>query len=61
MREGTAATTAEEKMMTYHKFLAGDNEPLNVTRAPSLSTTRRKRSSTKRKAALVTDDDIYLS
>lgn len=51
---------AEEKMMTYHKLLAGNREELNVTAAPTLSSTRKRRTSTKRKTGAARDEDIYL-
>jgi hypothetical protein len=47
-------------MMTYHKVLAGGREELNVTAMPTLNSTRKKRTSTKRKTTMVRDEDIYL-
>lgn len=57
-----ANATAEDKMITYQKLLAGEREELNVTAAPSLNSTRRKRTTTsKRKASCIRDEDIYLN
>jgi hypothetical protein len=57
-----ANATIEDKMITYHKLLAGEREEMNVTVASSINSTRRKRTTTsRRKVSCIRDEDIYLN